>query len=148
MQTQKIIKIIFCCLVLIFTSKFNAQNTNTNQLTNKVMSKPYSPAIKSNGNLYLSGQIGLSKETNSIVTGGVVAELQQIFKNIESLLNENNSSYDKIVAVTIYLTDMKDYSVVNEEYVKYFSKRLPTRTCIAVSALPLNAKIELTVIAE
>lgn len=112
------------------------------------MSKPYSPALKSNGNLYLSGQLGLSKETNTIVTGGVVAELKQIFKNIESLLTENNSNFDKIVVATIYLTDMNDYTVVNEEYVKYFTKRLPTRTCIAVSALPLNAKIELTIIAE
>ncbi len=148
MLTLKTIKIICCCLVLNFSLKIKAQNTNTNQLINKFMSKPYSPAIKSNGNLYLSGQIGLSKETNTIVTGGVVAELQQIFKNIETLLNENNSSFDKVVAVTIYLTDMKDYSAVNEEYVKYFTKRLPTRTCITVSALPLNAKVELTVIAE
>lgn len=112
------------------------------------MSKPYTPAIRSNGNLYVSGQIGLSKETNTLVTGGVVSELQQIFKNLEVLLLENNSELDKIVAVTIYLTDMKDYAAVNEEYVKHFVKRLPTRTCIAVSALPLNAKIEVTVIAE
>ncbi len=133
---------------LNLADNLRAQNEIINQLKTKNMSKPYSPALKSNGNLYLSGQLGLSKETNTIVTGGVVAELKQIFKNIESLLTENNSNFDKIVVATIYLTDMNDYTVVNEEYVKYFTKRLPTRTCIAVSALPLNAKIELTIIAE
>lgn len=134
-------------LIIIVFLNFKLIHSQTNHKINS-MSKPYTPAIRSNGNLYVSGQIGLSKETNTLVSGGVVSELQQIFKNLEILLLENNSELDKIVAATIYLTDMKDYSAVNEEYVKHFKKRLPTRTCIAVSALPLNAKIEVTVIAE
>lgn len=139
--------LIIIGLIANFSQLFS-QVKSVSQKPTHFMSKPYTPAIRSNGNLYVSGQIGLSKETNTIVTGGVVAELQQIFKNLEALLIENNSELDKIVAVTIYLTDMKDYAAVNEEYVKHFVKRLPTRTCIAVSALPLNAKIEVTVIAE
>jgi 2-iminobutanoate/2-iminopropanoate deaminase len=146
-----VIKLKYILIIIGLFSNFShlfSQSKSVSQKPTHFMSKPYTPAIRSNGNLYVSGQIGLSKETNTLVTGGVVSELQQIFKNLETLLKENNSELDKIVAVTIYLTDMQDYTAVNEEYVKHFSKRLPTRTCIAVSALPLNAKIEITVIAE
>lgn len=112
------------------------------------MSKPYTPAIASNGTLYVSGQIGLDPTTGQLVGGGVIPELKQIMQNLLVLLKQHNAGYDDLLAVTIYLQSMDDYKAVNEEYVTYFSKRLPTRTCISVAGLPFNAKIEITVTAE
>lgn len=112
------------------------------------MSKPYTPAIAANGTLYVSGQIGLDPATGELVAGGVVPELKQIMQNLLVLLKQHNAGYDDLLAVTIYLQSMDDYKAVNEEYITYFSKRLPTRTCISVVGLPFNAKIEITVTAE
>lgn len=112
------------------------------------MSKPYSPTIVSNGNLYVSGQIGLDHSTGHLVTGGVITELKQIMNNLLTLLKENNCDYDDVVSITIYLKSMDDYAAVNQEYVTYFKKRMPTRTCIAVAGLPFNCSIEITAVAE
>ena len=112
------------------------------------MSKPYTPSIASNGTLYISGQIGLDPANGQLVSGGVTAELKQIMQNLLALLKEHNAGYDDLLAVTIYLQSMDDYKAVNEEYIRYFSKRLPTRTCISVTGLPFQAKIEITVTAE
>jgi 2-iminobutanoate/2-iminopropanoate deaminase len=112
------------------------------------MSKPYTPAIASNGTLYVSGQIGLNPTNGELVSGGVITELKQIMENLLVLLKQHNAGYDDLLAVTIYLQTMEDYKAVNEEYVTYFTKRLPTRTCISVVGLPFNAKIEITATAE
>lgn len=112
------------------------------------MSKPYTPAIASNGTLYVSGQIGLDPKDGQLVSGGVITELKQIMQNLLVLLQQHNAGYDDLLAVTIYLQTMEDYKAVNEEYVTYFIKRLPTRTCISVLGLPFNAKIEITATAE
>ena len=112
------------------------------------MSKPYTPALASNGTLYISGQIGLDPANGNLVSGGVIPELKQIMQNLLVLLKQYNAGYDDLLAVTIYLQSMNDYKDVNEEYVTYFKKRLPTRTCISVVGLPFNAKVEVTATAE
>lgn len=110
--------------------------------------KPYTPAIASKGTLYVSGQIGLNPINGGLVEGGVIAELKQIMHNLRGLLQQHNCDYDDLVSVTIYLKTMDDYKAVNEEYVTYFTNRLPTRTCISVVGLPFNAAIEITATAE
>jgi len=112
------------------------------------MSKPYTPAIAANGTLYVSGQIGLNPANGELVSGGVIPELKQIMQNLLVLLEQHQAGYDDLLAVTIYLQTMEDYKAVNEAYVTYFKKRLPTRTCISVVGLPFNAKIEITATAE
>jgi len=110
--------------------------------------KPYTPAIVSNGILYVSGQIGLDHAKGELVDGGVIPELKQIMQNLKVLLHQYKCEYDQLIAVTIYLKTMDDYKAVNEEYVSYFTNRLPTRTCISVVGLPFNAAIEITATAE
>lgn len=110
--------------------------------------KPYTPTIASNGTLYVSGQIGLNPANGELVSGGVITELKQIMQNLLVLLKQHNCEYDNLISITIYLKTMDDYKAVNEEYVTYFTGRLPTRTCISVVGLPFNAAIEITATAE
>ena len=109
--------------------------------------KIYSDAILSSGALYLSGQLGVNKETGELASGGVEAEANQAMKNIGNILAKNNLNYNNLVSVTIYLTSMGDYATVNEVYRKYFTDKLPARVCIAVRELPRGGHIEVTGVA-
>lgn len=107
---------------------------------------PYSPGIIANNIIFLSGQLGMDTDGN-IVSDDIVEQTQYVFKNIGILLNEVGLDYSHIVKTTVYLTDMNDFSKVNEEYEKYFEKIYPARSCIEISRLPKGGKVEIECIA-
>jgi 2-iminobutanoate/2-iminopropanoate deaminase len=109
---------------------------------------PYSPAVEANGFIYCSGQIPIDPDTGEIVDGDIKAQTIQCLKNLTNLLKTVSITSDNILKVTIYLTDMNDYAVVNGVYAEYFKAPYPARTAIAVCALPLGAKVEIDVIAK
>jgi 2-iminobutanoate/2-iminopropanoate deaminase len=104
---------------------------------------PFSTAVKANGFLFLSGQVGIDQDGN--LANDFDLEVRQIFKNIEAVLSEQKLTFDNIVSVTIYLKDMQNFKRLNDIYKTYFNGYYPTRTCIAVLELPLKANVELTV---
>jgi len=104
---------------------------------------PFSTAVKANGFLFLSGQVGIDQYGN--LANDFDLEVRQIFKNIEAVLSEQKLTFDNIVSVTIYLKDMQNFKRLNDIYKTYFNGYYPTRTCIAVLELPLKANVELTV---
>jgi 2-iminobutanoate/2-iminopropanoate deaminase len=108
---------------------------------------PYSQGIKNGNMIFLSGQLGINPRTKELVSGGVEAETHQIFKNIQSILKEEEASLDNIVKVTVLLKDMGDFKKVNEVYPQYFNKPYPARSAFAVRELPLSVSIEIEVIA-
>jgi len=95
----------------------------------------------------LSGQIGINPQEGKLVTGGIEAETEQTLKNIGALLSEVGWNFKNIVKVRIFLADMKEYSVVNNIYMKYFTEELPTRIALAVKELPLGALVEIECVA-
>ena len=107
---------------------------------------PYSQAILSNETLYCSGQIALDKDGN-LKNSNIEDETVQIFKNINTILNEVNMTFENIVKSTIFLKNMDDFSTVNSIYAKYFKSSPPARETVEVSRLPKNVKIEISVIA-
>jgi 2-iminobutanoate/2-iminopropanoate deaminase len=107
---------------------------------------PYSQAILSNETLYCSGQIALDKDGN-LKNNNIEDETVQIFKNINTILNEVNMTFDNIVKSTIFLKNMDDFSTVNSIYAKYFKSSPPARETVEVSRLPKNVNIEISVIA-
>ena len=109
---------------------------------------PYSQGIITESFLFLSGQIGVNPESGKMVEGGVESQTRQIFKNIENVLEEAGSSISRVVKATVFLTDMNDFSTVNKIYAENFTEPFPARSAIEVSALPLNALIEIEVIAK
>lgn len=109
---------------------------------------PYSQAIKVNNTLYISGQVALNPENNELIEGSVEKESYQIMENIKSILNESGLSFKNVVRSKIYLTDMNNFSKVNQVYGSYFEKgQEPARTTIEVSGLPLGVGVEIDMIA-
>jgi len=110
---------------------------------------PYSQAVLFNSKyqMELSGQIGVNPSTGKLVEGGIEAETEQIFLNIKNVLQEVGWTLKNVVKVRIFLSDMKDYSIVNGIYAKHFTEEYPARVALAVKQLPINALIEIECIA-
>lgn len=108
---------------------------------------PYSPYYKAWDLLFCSWQIWLIPETMNLVEWWIKEETYQVIKNILWILEENWLDIKNIIKTTIYLDDIKDFKIVNEIYWEYFSHK-PARSTVEVSKLPLNAKIEIEVIAK
>lgn len=106
---------------------------------------PYSQAIKIDNLLFVSGQLGINPETSTLLFG-IEAQANQAFKNIGEILKASNSSLDNVCKTTIFITDLNNFSLVNEIYSSYF-KNNPARSCVEVSKLPKNALIEIEAIA-
>ncbi len=108
---------------------------------------PYSQAIKVGGTIYLSGQIALDTATGKIAEGGAPKEAEIIMNNLKNVLEAAGCTFENVVKTTIYLTDIKDFSAVNKVYSSYFSADFPARETIQVTALPMGAHVEISVIA-
>lgn len=136
---------------------------------------PYSTAVIADRTVYISGCLGIDAETGKMVPGGVAAEAKKALENMGIVLESADSSYDKVVKVTVFLNDIADFGAVNEEYKKgkredhrrrcrlcgrpvYGHKRLifsvsvfavnpPARSCFQVGKLPANGLVEIEAIA-
>jgi 2-iminobutanoate/2-iminopropanoate deaminase len=109
---------------------------------------PYIQAVKVGSTIYLSGQIGLDPKTGNFISeDDVVAQTQQVMKNIGFLLQKAGTDYAHIVKVSIFLKDMNDFPQINEVYASYFKDTYPARETVQVSRLPKDALVEISVIA-
>ena len=109
---------------------------------------PYNQAVMIKNTLYISGQVALNPTNNELIQGSIDEESHQIMKNIESILKEAGLDFKNVVRSKIYLTDMSNFSKVNEVYGSYFEKGdEPARTTIEVSGLPLGVDVEIDMIA-
>jgi 2-iminobutanoate/2-iminopropanoate deaminase len=107
---------------------------------------PYSQAIRSGSLLFCSGQIPLDPTTMEIVSQDVADQAHQVFLNLSAVAEAAGSSLDAAVKLTILLTDLDDFAVVNEIMSKYFKQPYPARATIQVSALPKAAQVEVEAI--
>lgn len=107
---------------------------------------PYSQGYVHNGLLYSAGQIAINPATDTIEAADIEGQTEQVCKNLEAILLEADSSFEKVVKTTCFLADMADFSAFNEVYAKYFISK-PARSCVAVKTLPKNVLCEVEVIA-
>lgn len=107
---------------------------------------PYSQAVKVNGLLYTSGQIAL-KLNGEMIENDIKKQTRQIFKNFQAILENSRTSFENVVKINIFLTDMKDFGVVNVIMAEVFGHHKPARSTIQVAKLPKNAMIEMDLIA-
>lgn len=108
---------------------------------------PYSQAVKAGSFIFISGQIPINPETGELVTGSIEKETRQAITNLGEILTASGSSYDQVVKTTIYLTDMNDFSTVNEIFAEFFQNQKPARACIEASKLPKGVNFEIEAIA-
>lgn len=106
----------------------------------------YSQGIRAGNLVFVSGQIAIDPETGDFVNEDIREQTKRTLKNVESVLVAGNSSLDMAVKMTVYLSDIADFSVVNEVFGEYFSEQPPAREAIQASALPKGAKIEISAI--
>jgi 2-iminobutanoate/2-iminopropanoate deaminase len=104
---------------------------------------PYSQGMRSGRFLFCSGQIPLDPKSGEIVSGDIAVQTRRVMDNIAALLR----TFDHVVKTTIFLTNLRDFQMVNETYGSYFKQDPPARSTVEVSALPRGANVEIEVIA-
>ena len=107
---------------------------------------PYSQGMIAGGMLFASGQIPINPATGEIEGADIVAQAEQVMKNIGALLAEAGTDYTRVAKTSCFLADMNDFAAFNEVYAKYFTEK-PARSCVAVKQLPKNVLCEVEVIA-
>ena len=103
----------------------------------------YSQAVRAGTTVYLSGQIPLDPKTMQLVSGGPRAEITLVLENLASVAAAAGGSLDDIVKLTVYLTDLAHFPLVNEIMARYFKEPYPARAAIGVAALPRNSQVEI-----
>ena len=104
---------------------------------------PYSQAVHHHHFVFTSGQIPLNPETGVLVTDNFKAEVLQVLTNLDAVLTASGSSLKKVAKLTVFLTDLSNFSELNEVFNTYFDEHLPARSAVQVSALPMNARVEI-----
>ena len=108
---------------------------------------PYNQAILVDNTLYISGQVCIDPLTGNLKNKDLQEETHQVMHNLKAILQEARMSFNNVVKTSIFLTDMKRFSEVNEIYGKYFEADFPTRETVQVAALPKFVSVEISMIA-
>ena len=107
---------------------------------------PYSQAVRRGSFVFLSGQIPLDPATGQLVEGDIAAQARRVFDNLRAVCTAAGGSFDDVVRVGIYLTDLGDFAAVNAVMAENFQAPFPARSTIEVSALPRGAHVEVDAI--
>jgi 2-iminobutanoate/2-iminopropanoate deaminase len=108
---------------------------------------PYSQGVCIPGWLWTSGQVAMDPATGVLEGADALQQADRALRNIGAILAAAGSGFDRVVRVTVYLTDMDDFAAVNRVYERYFPAAFPARSCVQVSRLPLGALVEIDAIA-
>ena len=106
----------------------------------------YSQAVRSGDTVYVSGQIPLDPNTMKLVDGGPREQITQVFENLGAVAEAAGGSLGSAVKLTVYLTNLADFPLVNEVMAEYFSEPYPARAAIGVAQLPRDAAVEVDAI--
>lgn len=108
---------------------------------------PYSQGIKTNGFVFISGQLPLDPATGAFAEGGIENQTRQSLTNVKSILEAAGSGLDKVVKTTVFLKNIADFAAMNSVYSEFFTTECPARSAFQVVALPKDAALEIEVIA-
>src|ERR1700759_3833767 len=108
---------------------------------------PYSQAIRANGFVFVSGQLGL-KPGDQGVSGGITEQTEQVFAHLRAILEEAGSGLDKLVKTTVFLQNLDDFQGMNSVYAKHVGDTPPARSTVEVAKLPSGALVEIEAIAH
>jgi len=103
---------------------------------------PYSQAVRSGNTVYTSGQIALDPVSGQMVEGGIEAQAEQVFRNLRAVAQAAGGDLDQAVKLTLFLTDLSHFGIVNEAMQRHFSAPYPARSTVGVASLPRGALFE------
>ena len=108
---------------------------------------PYSQGIVANGLVFAAGQIGIDPATGTLVPDDITAQTRRVIENLAAVLQEAGASLRTVVKTTVFLSDMKHFSAMNDEYARHFATNPPARSTVQVARLPKDALVEIEAIA-
>lgn len=103
----------------------------------------YSQAVRAGDTVYLSGQIPLDPKSMKLVEGNFEAQARRVFDNLRAVCRAAEGDFDRVVRVTVYLTDLGNFAKVNEVMASYFNEPYPARAAVGVASLPRGAQLEI-----
>lgn len=109
---------------------------------------PYAHAVWAGDLLYTSGQVPIDPSTGKLVEGDISAQARQVFDNLEAVLQSAGLTMDHVIKCNVFLTTMADFPALNAVYQTRFQAPYPARSTVAVAGLPLNARVEIEMIAR
>jgi 2-iminobutanoate/2-iminopropanoate deaminase len=104
---------------------------------------PFSAGIEFGNLIFISGQVGRNPASGALAGDDIESQTEQVFTNLQSVLEAAGATFNDAVRVGVYLTDMSHFARMNAVYAKYFSLPYPARTTIGVASLPLGAIVEI-----
>tara|TARA_B100001741_G_scaffold40806_1_gene29053 strand:+ start:58 stop:528 length:471 start_codon:yes stop_codon:yes gene_type:complete len=151
MKNSKKILFFLCTIpvivILIFSTESKIMPKEIISTTNAPQAiGPYSQAVKTNNLMFISGQIPMDPTTGNLVEGSIEDEANQVLKNLQSICEAAGYSLDDAVKITIFLTDLGNFAVVNDVMKEHFSEPYPARATVEVSGLPLGVNVEIEAI--
>jgi 2-iminobutanoate/2-iminopropanoate deaminase len=108
---------------------------------------PYSQAIRAGDLIFASGQIPIDPATGEFVAGGVSEQTEQVLRNLTAVFEAAGVPLNQVVKTTVFLTDMDDFTAMNEVYGRFFSEQPPARATVQAARLPRDARVEIEAIA-
>jgi len=108
---------------------------------------PYSQAIKSNGFLFISGQIALDPASGEFAGATIQQQTERVLENLKGILEAGGAALSHVLKTTVFLKDMNDFAAMNEVYARYFTAAPPARSTVQVARLPKDALVEIEVVA-
>ncbi len=109
---------------------------------------PYSQAVRIEGRLYTSGQVGINPATGSMADGGFEGQAKQVLANLSAVLSEAGCGFQDVIKATIYVTDLANFQILNGIYGEAMGDHRPARSTVQVAALPLGAEVEIDLVAR
>lgn len=109
---------------------------------------PYNHAVRVGDLLFCAGQIPIDPKTGDLVAGDIKAQTERVLQNVKAILEDQKLSFSNVVKSTVFLTNLADFSGMNEVYSKHFTGDFPARSTIQVAALPKAANVEIEVVAH
>ena len=151
MINSKIISIFLCTIsitsILIFSQEPTEMQKEIISTENAPQAiGPYSQAVKAGNLMFISGQIPLDPKTGDLVSESIDDQAKQVLNNIKSICEAAGQSIDDIVKISIFLTDLENFAIVNEVMKEYFAEPYPARATVEVSGLPLGVNVEIEAI--
>jgi 2-iminobutanoate/2-iminopropanoate deaminase len=109
---------------------------------------PYNHAVRVGDLLFCAGQIPIEPASGNLISGDAKAQTERVLENVKAILEDQGLTFGNVVKSTVFLTNLADFTAMNEVYAKYFTSDFPARSTIQVAALPKGANVEIEVIAH